>query len=574
MRRLLRDKSGNMIILVPVIFLALFVSIIAMTEFQRLNTVAENTRDAVQTAMTQVCADNSKQIFTGAREGYAGGYKLVNANWTSNVTSSDILMKIDKKLGTTNGVKTSGGQVVYEISNLSVNVKNAPLAPVGTDGVQQLTGEATYTLTVPHSFGWSALPPMVSHLDVKSAYSPQGPTNGGDQPDPGGQQVTGVSLSASDLTMNKGDTEVLSASVSPDGAVERRPSWTSTNSNVCTVTQTGAVTGVGNGSASVVALSASGAMASCNVTVVSPVTGVTIDKSSIALNKGATEQLSATVRPSDATNRSVQWGTSDTNICTVDSSGKVTAVGAGTATVTVMTQEGGFYADCAVTVKTPVAGLILDKTTLTMKKDDTDRLTATVYPSGARPDVLWASSNSSICTVDQSGNVTAVKKGSAIVSATTKDGRYVATCNVTVKSNAITWTYQPDCSLNNCVACGDNIGNCGTATFHTVITFDTPIVINSLTFSGDYNDYLNNNYYQTHQIGGFGYVTFEDGSTQEYSYGSNSIKSNEAIKSIYLDVHYTSRWYHDEIVWWAYLQVNSKDYGSFYLGSKKSVDIS
>lgn len=427
----LKDRKGNMIVLAPVLCLVLMTFSASLLEHSRLNGIAGNTRDAVQAAITQVCADNSKNVYSGVREGYAGGYKFVDAGWKPEVTSGDIMAKVDAKLGTANGVKTADGKTVFRISNLSVTVRNPPLAPTGTE--DGLTGEATYTLTVPLSFGWSSLPPMVIQVNASSAYSPQGPERGNaGQPDPG-QPVTRISLSETDMTLDRGDTEVLSVSVTPEDA-DNHVSWTSTDSKVCTVTQTGAVTGVDRGTASVVALSSEGKMAACRVTVVNPVTGVVLDKSSMTMIPGATANLHADVLPGDATNRGVQWASSDSKICTVDSSGKVTAVEAGMAKVTVMTQEGGFFADCVVTVKTPASGLTLDKTSLTMKKGDTEQLTATVYPSGARPDVLWASSDGSVCTVDQTGKITAVGDGSAVISATTKDLRHTATCNVTVSS--------------------------------------------------------------------------------------------------------------------------------------------
>ncbi len=81
-----------------------------------------------------------------------------------------------------------------------------------------------------------------------------------------------------------------------------------------------------------------------------PVTGVTLDKSSLTLAEGGTAQLTATVKPGNASNKAVTWESGDTSVATVDTNGKVTAVGAGTATITATTQDGGKTATCVVTV--------------------------------------------------------------------------------------------------------------------------------------------------------------------------------------------------------------------------------
>ena len=81
------------------------------------------------------------------------------------------------------------------------------------------------------------------------------------------------------------------------------------------------------------------------------VTGVSLDKTELSLTVGDTETLTATVAPANAANQSVTWASSAPSVATVDAAGKVTAVGAGTATITVTTVDGGFTATCAVTVR-------------------------------------------------------------------------------------------------------------------------------------------------------------------------------------------------------------------------------
>ena len=175
--------------------------------------------------------------------------------------------------------------------------------------------------------------------------------------------------------------------------------------------------------------------------VTAPVTGVELDKTELELTVDETAALTATVIPTGAANRKVSWTSSDETVATVDESGNVTAVGAGTATVTVTTEDGGFTASCAVTVKAKVisvTGVTLDKTELELTVDDTAKLTATVAPANAdNAKVSWTSSDVTVATVDENGNVTAIGAGTATVTVTTEDGSFTATCTVTVKAKAV-----------------------------------------------------------------------------------------------------------------------------------------
>ena len=174
------------------------------------------------------------------------------------------------------------------------------------------------------------------------------------------------------------------------------------------------------------------------------VTGVSLNKTSLSLEEGGTETLTATVAPSDATNKAVSWKSSDSGVATVDSNGKVTAVKAGSTTITITTTDGSKTATCSVTVtaKTPatvaVTGVSLNKSSLSLEEEGSETLTAKVAPDNAtNKTVSWKSSDSGVATVDESGKVTAVKIGSATITVTTKDGSKTATCKVTVTAKTI-----------------------------------------------------------------------------------------------------------------------------------------
>ena len=176
------------------------------------------------------------------------------------------------------------------------------------------------------------------------------------------------------------------------------------------------------------------------------VTGVTLNTSTLELIAGDTESLTATVAPSDATNKAVTWESNNTAAATVDANGKVTAVAAGEATITVKTKDGEKTAICTVTVKAAtvaVTGVTLNKTELKLTTGDTETLTATVAPENATTkDVTWTTDNAAVATVTN-GVVTAVKAGTATITVTTADGGFTATCPVTVEAEEV-----PDPTIN------------------------------------------------------------------------------------------------------------------------------
>ena len=178
--------------------------------------------------------------------------------------------------------------------------------------------------------------------------------------------VTGVTVSPSTLTLEVGKTSTLTATVTPSNATNKTVTWSSSNTSVATVSSAGVVTGVAAGSATITATTQDGGKkATCAVTVKAAsvaVTGVTLNKTSLSLGVGKTSTLTATVVPSNATDKSVTWSSSNTSIATVSSAGVVKGVKAGSATITVKTNDGGYTATCAVSVhKTPTKVEIKNK---------------------------------------------------------------------------------------------------------------------------------------------------------------------------------------------------------------------
>ena len=189
----------------------------------------------------------------------------------------------------------------------------------------------------------------------------------------------------------------------------------------------------------------SGGWENLNTVEYSPVTSISLP-ATLELRPNGSGMLTTTFIPSDATFKEVIWESSDTNIVAVDQDGNVTAVSNGTATITATSRQGRKTATCTVTVKDappvtiPVIGVTLNPSAYTLHTDKDPRsfqLIATVEPSNAsNKAVSWQSSDTGIATVDASGNVTAVKEGTATITVTTTDGSKTATCTVTVKTDS------------------------------------------------------------------------------------------------------------------------------------------
>ena len=168
--------------------------------------------------------------------------------------------------------------------------------------------------------------------------------------------VTGVSLDKTTMTLSGiNSTGKLTATITPSNASNTNVTWSSSNTAVATVSN-GTVTAKGAGTATITVTTADGSKtATCTVTVTIPVTSISLNKTTLSLTIGASETLTATIAPTTATNKNVTWSSSNTAVATVDANGKVSAVSAGSATITVTTVDGSKKATCTVTVN-PISG--------------------------------------------------------------------------------------------------------------------------------------------------------------------------------------------------------------------------
>ena len=188
-----------------------------------------------------------------------------------------------------------------------------------------------------------------------------------------------------------------------------------------------------------------------------PVTGITINPSSLSLVEGEIGNVDATVSPTNADNKTVIWTSSDGSIASVNN-GKIIAIKAGSATITAKSDDGGFTSTCSVTV-TPayvsVTSISLSEKELALKEEDNLTLVATIFPEDATDKaVKWESSDPSIATVSSSGTITAKSSGSTIITVITNDGGKTATCLVVVSpapkpfSRYLTFTSEGSTSIS------------------------------------------------------------------------------------------------------------------------------
>lgn len=266
------------------------------------------------------------------------------------------------------------------------------------------------------------------------------------------QHAESITLDSESMCIHIGETNKLTATVLPNNTTNKEVVWNSSDMNIASVNQEGLVSALSVGKVQITASTeVENIKAVCEVEVIQPITKITLNstetsnatESTLYINE--TLQLSASIQPSDASYKSVLWKSSNPTVASVDQNGLVTTLSAGATTITASAQDGsGIESSCLVTVWAHTASVTLNHASIRLYQGNQQKLIATVLPNGANNDVEWQSSDESVAIVNQSGLVTAQKAGNTQITVTTKDGAFVATCDVSV----ITWSQTPvDMSL-------------------------------------------------------------------------------------------------------------------------------
>lgn len=257
--------------------------------------------------------------------------------------------------------------------------------------------------------------------------------------------VTGVTISPNKTSLYLGENMTVKIAISPADATDQSVTFKSSNTYVATVDGDGYVTTTGYGQTVITVTTNDGGFTDeCLLSVLTVPEGVTVSPSTLKLAEGEKSQLSASVAPSTAS-QDVEWASSDTGIATVDRDGLVTAVSPGTAkiyarSVTHTHLQG--YCEVEVTPDSSLKGISFDETAFTVKIGETHKLVVVYNPSYAtNKNVSWTSLDEDVATVSDEGVVLGLKEGNTVVTATSEEGGFTASCIVTVNNDVTSRIY-------------------------------------------------------------------------------------------------------------------------------------
>ena len=246
------------------------------------------------------------------------------------------------------------------------------------------------------------------------------------------EHTVGIRLETEQARVRKGGRLTLAAVAQPEGKTDGRLVWSSSDGSVASVDEEGVVSGKSKGEAVITVTAVDGGYtAECRVRVYQPVTELRMDNRSVTVDTGDDIQLTATILPYDADNKSIVWSSDNPDVADVNGKGVVTGVKAGQTVIRATSEDEGISDFCVVTVNQPVTGVSLSKSELSFSKiGDAEQLVASVQPADAtNKELNWSSSDESVAIVSN-GRVLCSGYGSAIVYVTTVDGGYMASCVV------------------------------------------------------------------------------------------------------------------------------------------------
>ena len=229
-------------------------------------------------------------------------------------------------------------------------------------------------------------------------------------------------LDSDDMSMN------LGAYAMPIGSRKTPLTYSSSDESTIKVDENGNITAENKAGSAVVTISSDDISVEIPVEVIRGVSGVALSEKdpTFYADRPVPHKISAVISPSDASDKSVKWQSSDTSIASVDENGTITPVGVGTAKITAVTNDGGFKADCTARVTIydiPVRAIFIENAIEALRINGDYQLTSYIYPQNARNKAMsWASSDSSVVTVDENGNLHGVSEGNAMITATASNG--------------------------------------------------------------------------------------------------------------------------------------------------------
>ena len=249
-------------------------------------------------------------------------------------------------------------------------------------------------------------------------------------------ELNSISITEQNIILNKGENETLTVTYNPENTTDDKTvTWSSNNEDAVTVSKDGVITAVGAGKATITA-QVGDKKATTEVEVKVPLESITLNETEKQLNKGDNLQLAVTYNPEDTTaDKTVTWTSTDDTVARVNENGNVTALKAGTAYIKAKVEDK--EVSCKIDVVVPLTGIDLNKDVAEILKGQTEKLTVTLVPEDTTytGKVEWTSSDNTIATVDENGNVKGIKEGMVIITAKAVENgnEIIDTAEVTVK---------------------------------------------------------------------------------------------------------------------------------------------
>lgn len=388
---------------------------------------ASNTSFTISSADSTIATMNSSGTISGLKKGQTtitvtsvdGGYsQTITVNVIQRVTSISVSPKtktIDE--GETYSLSVTVLPEDANNKNYSFSVGSSSIASVSAQNVVTGISKGTTTITVTSA----------DNSNIKDTTSVTVI-----------RRVSSMYISKTQTSIDVGKTEKISAHVVPETANNTNFTWSTSNSSVATIDSDGTIHAISRGTATISATSEDGGyVASCVVTTIQRVTGITISApATVTLDENETYSFEVTILPSNANNKNFSTSSSNTSIASLNSNTEVLAKSKGQCTITVTSEDGGFTASFNVNVLRRVSGVQISDSQLSIEAGKTGRLTATISPSDvSNPNISWSSSNNSIATIDANGNISALAVGQCTITVTTEDGGFQDFCALTVTPN-------------------------------------------------------------------------------------------------------------------------------------------
>lgn len=251
-----------------------------------------------------------------------------------------------------------------------------------------------------------------------------------------GVNIDNVNNNQIDVEINKTFTPDIT--LDPKDTTDKDVTWSSSDESVVNVNKTtGVVTALKNGKATITGTYARGVTVSYTVNVIVPITNITLDKTgTVNLNRGDKIVVTPTITPNNTTeDKKVTYKSSNENVAVIDANGNITAVGKGEATITAKVGKNNVTASFNVKVKAPIKSIKIKGDNLSVNRKSSIKLDAIIDPEDTDDNrtITWTSSDTSVATVDNNGNVKGLKEGTVKITASVLNGKFTDTKEVSVK---------------------------------------------------------------------------------------------------------------------------------------------